>query len=126
MALIKGKDVWPLLKQTGSDWSEDKAPKLAAALATYTMLSIAPLLVIVTKIVGIAYNKGAGQKIYDTLQNVMPGVGGDAIKQMIEQNPTFGYRTVARLLGFNKNTVQRVFQHLGWKARRRMIVSDGR
>ena len=32
------------------------------------------------------------------------------IKAMIEENPSFGYRTVAGLLGFNKNTVQRIFQ----------------
>jgi membrane protein len=98
MALIKGKDVWPLLKQTGSDWSEDKAPKLAAALATYTMLSIAPLLVIVTKIVGIVYRNGAGKKISDTLQNVMPGVGGEAIEKMIEQASKPGQGTVATVV----------------------------
>ncbi len=28
------------------------------------------------------------------------------IKEMIEENPSFGYRTVAGLLGFNKGTVQ--------------------
>lgn len=28
------------------------------------------------------------------------------IKAMIDENPSFGYRTVAHLLGFNKNTVQ--------------------
>lgn len=32
------------------------------------------------------------------------------IKAMIEENPAFGYRTVAHLLDFNKNTVQRIFQ----------------
>ena len=36
------------------------------------------------------------------------------IKAMIEENPSFGYRTVAHLLGFNKNTVQRIFQLRGW------------
>ena len=35
------------------------------------------------------------------------------IKNMIEENPSFGYRTVAALLGFNKNTVQRIFQLKG-------------
>ena len=35
------------------------------------------------------------------------------IKAMIEENPSFGYRTVAHLLGMNKNTVQRVFQCIG-------------
>ena len=29
---------------------------------------------------------------------------------MIEEHPAFGYRTVAHLLDFNKNTVQRIFQ----------------
>ena len=37
------------------------------------------------------------------------------IKAMIEENPSFGYRTVAHLLDFNKNTVQRVFQLMGWQ-----------
>jgi putative transposase len=32
------------------------------------------------------------------------------IKAMIDQDPSFGYRTVAVLLKFNKNTVQRIFQ----------------
>jgi putative transposase len=41
------------------------------------------------------------------------------IKQMIEENPSFGYRTVAHLLGFNKNTVQRIFQLMGWQVRTR-------
>ncbi len=36
------------------------------------------------------------------------------IKAMIEENPSFGYRTVALLLRFNKNTVQRIFQIKGW------------
>ena len=35
------------------------------------------------------------------------------IKAMIEQIPSFGYRTVAHLLGTNKNTVQRVLQCMG-------------
>ena len=33
----------------------------------------------------------------------------EPIKQLIEAEPSFGYRTVAALLGMNKNTVQRVF-----------------
>ena len=43
------------------------------------------------------------------------------IKALIEDEPSFGYRTVAWLLGFNKNTVQRVFQIKGWQDRKRSI-----
>ena len=43
----------------------------------------------------------------------------EPIKAMIEENPSFGYRTVAHLLGLNKNTVQRIFQIQGWQVRKR-------
>ena len=43
------------------------------------------------------------------------------IKQMIEENPSFGYRTVAYLLKFNKNTVHRIFQLKHWQVRKRPV-----
>lgn len=41
------------------------------------------------------------------------------IKRVIEALPYAGYRTVAWLLGENKNTVQRIFQLKGWQVRKR-------
>jgi len=43
------------------------------------------------------------------------------IKALIEQEPSFGYRTVAGLLEMNKNRVQRIFQLKGWQVRTRAI-----
>ena len=43
------------------------------------------------------------------------------IKQIIEENPSFGYQTVAHLLKFNKNTVQRIFQLKHWQVRKRPV-----
>lgn len=34
-------------------------------------------------------------------------------KALIEREPTYGYHIVAHLLGFNKNTVQQMFQQMG-------------
>ena len=45
----------------------------------------------------------------------------EPIKAMIEAEPSFGYRTVAGLLRFNKNTVQRIFQLKGWQVRKRAM-----
>ena len=45
----------------------------------------------------------------------------EPIKAMIEENPAFGYRTVAHLLDFNKNTVQRIFQLKGWQVKKRPV-----
>jgi putative transposase len=43
------------------------------------------------------------------------------IKALIEEEPSFAYRTVVWLLGMNKNTVQRIFQIRGWQVRKRAI-----
>ena len=40
----------------------------------------------------------------------------EPIKEMIEAEPSFGYRTVAALLGMSKNTVQRIFQLKGGRS----------
>ena len=45
----------------------------------------------------------------------------EPIKKMILAEPSFGYRTVAALLGFNKNTVQLIFQLRGWQVKKRPI-----
>ena len=45
-------DTWAIIKETAGDWSADKASRLAAALAYYSLLSLAPLLVIVIAIAG--------------------------------------------------------------------------
>jgi putative transposase len=45
----------------------------------------------------------------------------EPIKALIETEPSFGYRTVAALLGMNKNTVQRIFQLMGWQCRKRPV-----
>jgi uncharacterized BrkB/YihY/UPF0761 family membrane protein len=47
------KGYWGLLKEAGNEWLEDKAPRLGAALAYYSALSIAPLLVIAIFIAGM-------------------------------------------------------------------------
>lgn len=45
----------------------------------------------------------------------------EPVKAMIEENPSFGYRTVAYLLNMNKNTVQRIFQLKGWQVKKRPV-----
>jgi len=50
-----------LLKQTFSEWLEDKVPQLGAALAYYTVFSLAPLVLLLLAIVGfIFHNDPAG------------------------------------------------------------------
>ena len=45
-----------LLKQTFSEWLEDKVPQLGAALAYYTVFSLAPLILLLLAIVGFLFH----------------------------------------------------------------------
>src|SRR5689334_6189418 len=55
------RDAWAMLKATASDWDDDAAPRLAAALAYYTLLSIAPLLVIAMSAAGLLFGEDAAR-----------------------------------------------------------------
>ncbi len=43
--------MWKLYKRALQEWSADQAPQLGAALAYYTLFSLAPLLIIVIAVV---------------------------------------------------------------------------
>lgn len=50
--LVALKSLWDLLRETFAKWSKDRASVLGAALAFYTLFSLAPLLIIITVVVG--------------------------------------------------------------------------
>ena len=59
-----------LLKQTLSEWLEDKAPQLGAALAYYTVFSLAPLILVLLAIIGLIFQNdpaGAWKKITEQM-----------------------------------------------------------
>jgi membrane protein len=52
-------DVVALLKDTFAAWAEDKASRLGAAVAYYTIFSMAPLLIVVISVAGLAFGAQA-------------------------------------------------------------------
>jgi membrane protein len=60
LAVVKNpRALFDLLKDTDHDWSEDKASRLAAALAYYTAFSIAPRLLIAITVAGLVFGQEA-------------------------------------------------------------------
>jgi len=81
----KFKTVFDVLKQTVRDWSEDKAPRLGAALAYYTVFSIAPLIVIVLAIAGLWFDKQAAQdQIFGQIGSLIGESGAKAISGLLQ------------------------------------------
>ena len=63
-------NAFDLLKQTGQEFLEDKAPQLGAALAYYKVFSLAPLILVLLAIVGIIFRDdpaGAWSKITEQM-----------------------------------------------------------
>jgi len=80
------KSLTDLVKSSFSEWSEDKVPRLAAALAFYTMLSIAPLVAIILKIVGAIFgDKAANGELQGYVEQWAGPQGAKAIGEMINQ-----------------------------------------
>ncbi|MEH1907259.1 YihY/virulence factor BrkB family protein [Nostoc sp.] len=78
--------IWKLLQETFKEWSEDKASRLAAALAYYTIFSIAPLLIIVIAIAGSVFGEEAARgQIVGQIQGLV-GKDGAAFIQTAIQN----------------------------------------
>ncbi len=89
-----------LFKQTFKEFSEDKAPRLGAALAYYTIFSVAPLLLIAIAIAGFVFGEEAAR---DEIAKQLSGVMGPATAKIIDQmvqaaaKPKAG--TIATIIG---------------------------
>ena len=81
---MDARAIWDLLKNTFSEWSEDKAPRLAAALAYYTVFAIAPILVIAIAVAKMFGFSGAQDEIIGQVSGVVGQQAGDAIRTMVE------------------------------------------
>src|SRR5687767_526782 len=81
---MDAQTIWDLLRNTYSDWSEDKAPRLAAALAYYTVFAIAPILVIAIAVAKMFGFSGAQDEIIGQVSGVVGQQAGDAIRTMVE------------------------------------------
>ncbi len=79
------KTIWSLLKETFTEWNTDKASRLAAALAYYTIFSLAPLLIIAIAIAGAVFGEEAARgEIVAQIQGLVGREGAQFIQTAIE------------------------------------------
>ena len=79
------KTIWSLAAEAASSWVDDYAASMGAALAYYTMFSIAPLLLIVLSIAGLLFGEQAARgEIYDELSSLMGADGAYALQSLLE------------------------------------------
>lgn len=74
-----------LSKQAFLSWKSDYAPSMGAALAYYTVFSVAPLLLIVISVAGLVFGQEAARgEIFAQLSGLMGAQGALAVQGMLE------------------------------------------
>ena len=89
-----------MLSQTFSAWNEHEGPRLGAALAFYTILSLAPLVILVIALVALIFGHSTAQdQLLGQVDSMIGHQGSEAVKGMIEhaQEPASG--TFASIIG---------------------------
>ena len=85
---------YALLRQSVLAWVDDDAASKGAALAYYTLFSLAPLLLIVISVAGLVFGADAARgEIFGQLQGLLGTPGAAAVQQLLEsvQQPAKGW-----------------------------------
>ena len=99
---VNVKVIWQLLSATYTKWTEDHAQRLGAALAFYTVFSLAPLLLIVIAIAGLVFGQEAAEgQIIGQIQGLVGEESAKAIQGMLEhaRQPSTGLIAAGLALG---------------------------
>jgi membrane protein len=91
-----------LLKQTLNEWLEDKAPQLGAALAYYTVFSLAPLILVLLAIVGVIFRHdpaGAWNKIAQQMSYFLDPSAVQVVQNIAQKASQPGKGLIATIIG---------------------------
>jgi membrane protein len=82
---LTARVVWSLLGETFFEWYEDRAPRLGAALAFYTVFALAPGLVVIIAVAALLLGEEAAQgQIIDEVRDLVGFAGADVLQAAIE------------------------------------------
>ena len=91
-----------LLKQTFQEWMQDKAPQLGAALAYYTVFSLAPLILVLLAIVGVIFRgdpAGAWDKITQQMSYFLDPSALQVVQNIAQKASQPGKSAIATIIG---------------------------
>ena len=91
-----------LLKQTASEWIDDKAPQLGAALAYYTVFSLAPLVLVLLAIIGVLFREdpaGAWSRVTEQMGYFLDKSAVQVVTDIAQEASKPGKSTIATVAG---------------------------
>src|SRR5436305_2958586 len=97
---FRWRDITAIFTVSFAEWSKHKAPRLGASLAFYTLLSIAPLLLVLVSVVGMVLGRQAAES--DIVRQVQAAVwreGGVAARALLEASRNTTHGIIATAFG---------------------------
>ena len=95
-------NIFGLLKQTANEWLQDKAPQLGAALAYYTVFSLAPLILVLLAVVGLLFHNdpaGAWNKITQQMSYFLDQSAVEVVQNIAQKASHPGKGVLATIIG---------------------------
>ena len=97
---MKTEDVWPLVKESFVQFGNDKAARMGASLAYYTVFAIGPLLVVVIAISGwVLGPEAASGEVTGALKSALGANGAQTVQAMLKEAGKPGSGSWAAALG---------------------------
>jgi membrane protein len=97
---IRWPDIRILLADSFDGWSRHKVPRLGAALAFYTLLSITPLLLVAVSVAGLVFGRAAAQAdLVRQIRDLAGPVGATAAEALLEGARNTSHGVVATVFG---------------------------
>ena len=95
-------NAFTLLKQTAVEWLDDKAPQLGAALAYYTVFSLAPLVLVLLAIIGVLFRDdpaGAWSRVTEQMGYFLDRSAVKVVTDIAAEASKTGKSTLATIFG---------------------------
>ena len=91
---------WQDLQETASSWLDHEGPRLAASLSLYSLLSLAPLVVLTIAMASLVFGHSVAQEaLIDQVREVMGGDGARTVQTVIEHGKEPHAGSVASVIG---------------------------
>jgi membrane protein len=94
------KALWALLEETALGWNRHEATRLGASLAFYTVLSLAPLVILTIAIASLFIDTAVAQQdVMQQFQQLLGSAGAEAVRNLITHSKDVTAGSVASILG---------------------------
>ena len=98
--MLSARTYWQLLRTSFAAWNDDYAPSMGAALAYYTLFSLAPLLIIVIAVAGMAFGEEAARgEIVGQLGGLVGDDGAKAVEGLLKSASHPASNVIASVVG---------------------------